>query len=157
MDHLAWILAPPSTSPNCREARREPITQSHPRNRDRKSFESLMLQPMAARDRSSSTVGWRPCATSRLAEAIEQRPGQNKRHEAAEHIANPEVREGPVKEGVWIVLRLQREDEDGNNCRAQEVEDETWPGFQTERASRYAKERGCERANVRDSLWRRAD
>jgi hypothetical protein len=119
----------PSTSPKCREARREPITQSHPR--DRKSFESLSLQPIGARDRSSSMAGREPCATSRLAEAVEQRPGKNKRHEASKHIANPEVGEGPVKEGFWIVLRLQREDEDGNNCRAQEVEDETWPGFQT--------------------------
>lgn len=69
--------------------------------------------------------------TSRLAEAIEQRPGKNKRHEAPKHIADPEIGEGAVKEGLRIVLRLQREDEDGNDCRAHEVEDETWPGFQT--------------------------
>ena len=61
-------------------------------------------------------IGLHQC--SGLAEPIEQRPGEYKRHEPTEHVADPQIAKGSVEEVLRAVFRFEREDESGNNSRA---------------------------------------
>lgn len=74
--------------------------------------------------RKQDCAGSTSAGSLSLTEAVEQRPGKNKGHQPSKHIPSPEVREGPKEVRLCILLRLEGEDEQGNNSRSSEVEDE---------------------------------
>ena len=87
-----------------------------------------------------------------FAQPVEQRPSKHKGHQATKHVAYPEIFEWPIEKGFRLVLCFEREYEARNNSRAQEVENETRPGFQAQGAGRYTEKRGRECSNVRNRL-----
>lgn len=57
-------------------------------------------------------------STSRLGEIVEQRPGENKRHQSSKHITHPQVSKRRIEVSFGITLRLEREDKQGHHSRA---------------------------------------
>lgn len=138
----------PSVSPECPKSGRDADSAANGRPL------TVALPPASKSTRARRRCRFIRSRDLRLAEAIEQGPGEHKGHQPTKHIARPEVRKRPEEVGFRVALRLERVDEHGNNSRAYEVEDEPRPGFQSESACGYAEERRGQRANVRDGLWR---
>lgn len=73
----------------------------------------------------------RPCTlialSLSLAKAIEQSPGQDKGHEAAKHISNPQIANRTEEVDARSTLRLESKDKKGDQGSPCEVEQEARP------------------------------